>query len=362
MFVKLLYFIPSLDYSGAAKQLLLLATGLPRERFTLRVCAWDKAAPWAEALRSAGIEVETLSWRRLVDLRPLVALRRSIGDFRPEVVHVWGTSLLWPGLHLRSWAGGRLVVSGWPPARKRSHRLGWLDRWTLRSAPYQVVATGPGEAEHCCQLGMPGKKIVLIAPAVGPALEPSAKVMNWRAGLGLPSEARLLVCVGPLQMTKGYRDAIWAFDMLKYLYPNLRLLMIGDGPDRARLEEFARALHARDEIIFTGRWPQVGELMQAAEMVWVPGRVGGLNVALEAMAAGRPVVAARQPALAEVIRDGETGFLFPPGDKAALARQTRALLEAPDRRRQIGDAGRQRAAAFSVTEMVRRHLQLYEGH
>ena len=78
------------------------------------------------------------------------------------------------------------------------------------------------------------------------------------------------------------------------------------------------------------------------------------------MAAGRPVVAALQPALQQVVSPGETGVLVPAGNKAALAGQTRALLDDRERRRQMGEAGRRRAAAFGVEELVRRTVQLYE--
>jgi glycosyltransferase involved in cell wall biosynthesis len=78
------------------------------------------------------------------------------------------------------------------------------------------------------------------------------------------------------------------------------------------------------------------------------------------MAAGVAVVAADLPSLAEVVRDGETGFLVPAGDRVALARQTLRLLRNPDRRRQMGEAGRRRAAAhFAADDLVRRFAALY---
>ena len=80
------------------------------------------------------------------------------------------------------------------------------------------------------------------------------------------------------------------------------------------------------------------------------------------MAAGKPVIATRLPALAEIVADGEVGCLVPPGDKTELARQTRFLLNDPDRRRAYGEAGRRRAAEhFSVEQLVRRCAELYEG-
>ena len=86
-------------------------------------------------------------------------------------------------------------------------------------------------------------------------------------------------------------------------------------------------------------------------------RGGGVGAALEAMAAGRPVVASRLADLAEIVVDGETGFLVEPNNKAALARQTRLLLDDPQRRRRMGEAGRQRVAEHFRVDRTRRGLR-----
>jgi glycosyltransferase involved in cell wall biosynthesis len=107
----------------------------------------------------------------------------------------------------------------------------------------------------------------------------------------------------------------------------------------------------------------VRPLLSRAAVVWVPSLTGGgVNVALEAMALGRAVVASRLPALAEVIADGKSGLLFTPGNKVELARQTRRLVDGPDLARRLGEEGRRRAAAqFSVGAMVERLAGWYAG-
>src|SRR6516225_9326586 len=91
---KILFVLPTLDYSGAAKQIALLAEGLPRAQFQVRVAALASAGPAADRLESAGVPVERLAHFRRFDLAALWRLRRLARDFRPDVIHTWGRTPL----------------------------------------------------------------------------------------------------------------------------------------------------------------------------------------------------------------------------------------------------------------------------
>jgi glycosyltransferase involved in cell wall biosynthesis len=170
----------------------------------------------------------------------------------------------------------------------------------------------------------------------------------------------MIVCTGPLERDRGIRDAIWALDILKYLYDDLHLVIIGDGPERDSLERFAGAIHALDRVHLIGTVPMVGAILQRAEVAWVPGAQGGTNAALEAMAAGLPVVATNSGILPELVVEAETGFLVEHEDRPALARQTRQLLDDADLRRRLADAGRRRALeAFSMGAVAEKYANLY---
>ena len=358
LLVKLLFLIPNLDYHGAAKQLMLLALGLPRQRFTLRVCTFGPPTPWAETLRAAGVEVEAFCRERPFDPGSWLRLGRSVRRFRPDIVHTWGLAALGIGLCLRRWSGGRLVISAGLPVGERPPRPGWFEQWAARCGDYHVIVGGSAEAERWRLRGTPEDRIVQIPPGV---VESPAEAVSVRESLGLPAGVRLLVGIGPVERHKGFYDAVWGLDILKYLYDDLHLVLVGRGPDRPRVERFARALRVTDQVHWVGPQADVRPILNEAEVVWVPSRApAGINAALEAMAAGRPVVAACLPELAEIVTDGETGVLFTPGNKAMLARQTRILLDDADQRRQMGEAGRKRAATrFPVSAMVHRHAELY---
>jgi glycosyltransferase involved in cell wall biosynthesis len=159
----------------------------------------------------------------------------------------------------------------------------------------------------------------------------------------VPEGKRFILCVGRLERNKGFHDAIWAFDILRHVHPDLHLVIVGAGPDRERLERFREYAEMRERVWLPGEVSSVSALMRQAEVVWSPGRVDtGRQVVLEAMAAGKPVVASRFPGLAELITDGETGMLVPAEDQPMLARATHQLLNDPDLRARMGESARRR--------------------
>jgi glycosyltransferase involved in cell wall biosynthesis len=304
--------------------------------------------------------VETLGAGRRLDPRPLLRLARHVRSFAPDIVHTWRP---WGNL-LGRWAAAvsspaALIATAHSPHETPEGWHAWLQgRLHRRTARW--VAPCPSLADQWAARGVPREKLVVIPPAV--ALENgSHDGAAVRQGLRLPPAARLIVCAGRLLPRNGIKDAIWTLDILKYLDPNIYLAVAGDGPQRDRLHQFARGIRVADHVRFLGARQDIAALLRAADVVWVPGQVDDVPlVALEAMAVGRPVVASRLSGIAAAVIDGATGFLVPPGDKPALARQTRLLLEDAQLRQRLGEAGRKHVAQhFLPEQMVERHLALY---
>jgi glycosyltransferase involved in cell wall biosynthesis len=272
-------------------------------------------------------------------------LRRLVAGLRPDVVHTWRL----PALR----AAGALAALGRLRGRRpfglvvseprRGGRWTALDRQLVKLA--DAVAGTSADLPPAVELPVPGEPPPLDQP--------------------LPPGARLVVCVGALTPAHGFRDAVWAADILKYAVPDLHLAIVGDGPERVRLRPFIdRVNKARGEEFIHMRpaRPDAAALLARAEVVWVPSRSAcGGQVLLEAQAAGRPVVASALPGLAAFVEDGVTGLLVPPGDPPALARQTRRLLDDADLARRIGHAARLIAAEHTPGRIAPAYARIYES-
>ncbi len=162
----------------------------------------------------------------------------------------------------------------------------------------------------------------------------------------LPTASPVLVSAGRLERDKGFDLALRAMGRVRNTHPDARLLLAGDGGERERLEELARDLDLGDRVRFLGRIPRADVMrrLEAATAVIVPSRKEAFGLtALEASAAGRPVVATRVGGLPEVVTDGETGILVEPDDPDSLAAGVTRLLENPETARRMGGAARRRA-------------------
>ena len=312
--MRTLHVLSHLQPSGAARELRLLL-----------------------AHDGTGAVVEALNWRRALDPRPLWTLAARIRQLQPDCLCVWGLAAL-RVVRLVS-RRAFVVVRGALPRDRRRARWSRFDRWLLRGAD-RVLASSRAEAAACRGAGVAEGKLRCVPPGVAVT---GAQLAH--------ADSPVIVCLGRLAPYKGFFQALWSFDILHFIDPDVELHLAGAGPDRRRLERFAANTDLGQRIRFLGAVADIGTVLARASVVWVPSLADtGAGVALEAMAAGRPLVASRWLGLAEIVVDGETGFLVEPGDKVALARRTRTLLDDEALRRRMGEAGRRRVERYFGAE------------
>src|SRR5581483_8671224 len=138
------------------------------------------------------------------------------------------------------------------------------------------------------------------------------------------------------------------------------LVLVGDGPDRDRAEEEVDRAGLRADVRFLGKVDRVAELLRGADLLLLPSEIESFGLAaLEAMACGVPVLASRAGGLPEVVVDGETGYLLPPGAVAAFAERAIAVLRDPALHARLRSAAAAHALAFSPQRVVPRYEALY---
>ncbi len=174
-------------------------------------------------------------------------------------------------------------------------------------------------------------------------------------------EEKILVHLSNFRPVKRVTDVIEIFHLVRKQIP-AKLLMIGDGPDRAQAEWLIRDKGLTRDVIFLGKQSEVQRLLNCADVLLLPSELESFGLAaLEGMACGVPAVCSKVGGLPEVIQDGVEGYLVPPKDVKTMADRALEILTNPARREQMGKAARQRALRdFCSTKIIPLYEQLYK--
>ncbi len=224
----------------------------------------------------------------------------------------------------------------------------------------RVIAVSEAVAHTLRQAGVGEERIVVIPNGVDLSrFKPAADPLAFRTKHRFEGADRIVLAVGRLSPEKGFDVLIEAFASLQTRMRDVRLVIAGDGPDSSQLR--ARAELSGDRIHFLGHSEETVGLFAAADLVVAPSRQEGQGIVpLEAMAAGRAVVASRVGGLVETIVEGETGLLVPVGDATALCGTMEMLLNDPQRRAAMGLAGRQRVQQrYSLPAQIQKIEAIY---
>ena len=253
---------------------------------------------------------------------------------------------------------------------ERSRAIGRMTRWSFARAA-AVAAPSDDLLERAARLGATGmlERVPYGADVQAFEISPDAAgAMRRRLGFG--EEHVIVAGVGRLIAVKGFEYLVDAHAEALESVPQLRLVLVGDGVLKDELEARVRALGVGDSVVLAGAADrsEIPLYMAAADIVAVPsvrfgGYVDGLpNVALEAMAAGKPLIASRVGGLPELVRDGENGVLVAEKDVRALAGALVALARDPGRRLRLGATGRSEIGSTrSWDGVAERFVEIYRS-
>ena len=293
-------------------------------------------------------------------LKATLAVRRAILSA--------GIDLLHPHDNLSKLLGGVAAASAGIPVVAHCHDLlgaGFIDRMLLlaqRLLMDRVIAVSGSVRERFIQSGANPGQIRTIENGIDTTrFSPGTSTLS-RAELSIPESHRVIGVIGMFDPVKGHVFLLRAIRQLRESgVKDLTCLIIGEGRLEAELKDYAKAAGIEQNVRFLGYRRDIPDLLGLMDMVVMPSLRESFGiVALEAMAMKVPVVASRIGGLEEVVEHEKTGLLVPPGDAAALAEAIRGLADNPEKRRNMGKAGRQRVEqSFGLDSTVQRVEDLY---
>jgi glycosyltransferase involved in cell wall biosynthesis len=358
---RVLHLITELNVGGTETALARLMAHLDRERFEPSVaCLYGGDGPVAETIRELGIPVTDLGMAHRWRLDALWRLYRLLRSERPTILHTWLFHANVPGRLLGRLARVPIVISG-------ERTMGMESRWRYalnritQSLADRIVCVSPQVADFAIRrVGIPDDKVVVIPNGLYlPDFECLPGRQEARLALGLPVAGALVGVVARLDPVKRLDVLLQALAMQE----DVSAVIVGYGPEEHRLKALVGDLGIEGHVRFAGHQRDVRPWLAAMDVFVLSSDWEGMsNALLEAMAAHLPVVATATGGTPDVVVDGETGFLVPPGDPPALARALGRLLADPGLRDRMGQAGRHRISeSFSIDQMVELIESLYEG-
>jgi glycosyltransferase involved in cell wall biosynthesis len=316
--------------------------------------------------RELGLDVEVIPERRRFDLSVIAALRDIVAGHGADLLvtnSVKSHFLVWRSRLWRKypWVA---IHHGYTDTDRKMRLYNRLDRWSLPHADRLITVCGAFAQDLMDSTGVPLEKISVQHNSI--RREPPASAMDVEAlrnRLGITNAERVVLSVGRLSREKGHIDLIEGFSRLRETQPEIscKLIIVGDGPERDRLEDAAGSLGCKERVIFTGQVSDVQAFYALADVFVLPSHSeGSPNVLLEAMAANLPVVATAVGGVPEMVENDESSLLVPPRDPPALAASIeRVLTDGELARRLTTNAAMLVDTRYTPQNYVRSLVEIY---
>jgi len=389
--VRVVHVITRFDKGGSAENTFLTVTGLDPARYETYLLAGSDGRDTAAAVSTPSAEsaaaeenmarvqaagVKTFIVPELVrpvaplrDLRAFLRIRGLIRRLAPQIVHTHTSKAGIIG-RLAAFSAGVPVVVHTPHGHVFWGYFGavasrffiTLEKSASRLTDRLIMLTGQEKADHLRYRIAPPDKFVVIHSGVclEPFLQITAADSRPDSDPAFPPDSFVIGTIGRLTAIKGQRYLLEAAAGLLREIPELICIIVGEGELRRELAARAASLGMGERAFFPGWRRDVPSYMAALDLFVMPSLNEGMGrVVVEAMAAGRAVIASDVGGLRDLVVHGENGLLVPPGNAAALAAAIRTLYRDPKRRRIMGQNGRMKAPAFSAAAMIKKIDELY---
>ena len=363
---RILFVSTSTTVGGAEKTLFALATLIDHRRFPVAgVVSLKPEGHYARLLAQQGVKTESLNSARAPRPSDAKRLAAIIERERPDIVH----AVMYQAIQLARMAKPlttvpfKLVSSPRVNYRSRSLWTLLVDRWLKKRDDLLIAECDASRRFLLKQLNYKPAKVITIRNGVDLAGWPASKIdrQKKRMELRLNAGDVLVGAIGRLDRQKGFATLIEAMSRLKNT--PLRCVILGDGPERTRLEALIRHHHLERSVWLLGEKGEIPSWLSAFDLYCLPSLWEGLpNSLLEAMALGLPVIASGVDGVPEAVTSGKDGILVPPAKPAALAAALKKLAADPPLRAALGSAAKTAVSArFTLPRMIAEYERAYAG-
>lgn len=356
----------SMAMGGIETLIVDLIRRLPRNELEPHVAVFESGGSLETVLVDMCIPIHHIRKRDGVDLRVVMDLRRILNNFDIETVHSHNFSTwLYAALAVHSLPWKRIIHvhtehSDVAYTRRRyliERLLGWVTTYT-------VAVSEHVRSIMINKIGIAGDRVRKVYNGIdAERFAPDASIRyRVRAMLGIGEQDVVVGIVARLSKVKDHTTLLHAFAQItREPALSTRLLIVGEGPERPRIEQIIRNLGLGDCVMLLGERQDIADILNAVDIYALSSLSEGMNLTLlEAMGCGLPVVATSVGGNTETVVENMTGFLTPPQDAVALSSALKRLVTSDSLRQRLGHQGRERILqVFNQSAMVKAYLSLY---
>lgn len=367
--IHILFVMDGMEFGGGERVFVQLAAGL-KDRYQLSA-ATMAGMKFEETLKSLGVQTYPVDMGSQLSFKPVYKIFDIIKKNKVDFIHSQGARA-----DFFARVAGR--IAGIPynictiatPIEKfdigvlRKGIYRFIDRLTESSVDRFIVVSDSLEKLLTSKRGISAKRVVKIHNGIElHKYHPAYNSGKLRIELGISQDVPLIGSIGRIIWSKGLEYLIEATKEIFILYPQARLLIVGEGPFKNKLVLKCKKLGIINNVIFTGFINDIREILSSIDLLVFPSLSEGFPmVVLEAMAMGKPIVATRIDGITEQISDGKEGLLVPPKDPSALAEAVSKLIGNRKLAKSMGLAARKKAEAeFSVEKMIAETEKVYQS-
>ncbi len=359
--INMLQLVNGFAIGGGEMKVLELVQRLATNRYHITGCSGGQGGPLEAEFRKTVERVEIYDKKFSFDFSLVARVARLMKEQEIEILQ---TTLFYAdviGAYAAYLAKVPVVVSWEPVTGPFAFRHYWSYKLAMQKIDRVVAVSEDIRQRVIRERKLIPEKVMTIHYGVDLEKFAPEDQSLIRSDIGVSDDHLVLGTVARFDHPKGHKYLIDAAPTIVQQFPNVRFILVGDGPLRQEIEQQIQQLGLRDHFVLLGFRRDVKQLLGMFDLFILPSLSEGLpNAVLEAMACSNPVVATAVNGVVEVVEDGKTGFLVPPADPDRMASAVIKMLGSPENMKAMGKQGRERVAShFSVEQQVSKFEELY---